>query len=281
MECANCGKIGHTFRECSDPVTSYGICAVKFIEGIPHYLLICRRDSISYVEFLRGKYRMDQRDYIQLLVNGMTVDERRRLLTTPFTTLWETLWNHQNTRQFRSEYETAQHHFEQIRNTGDVEGRLLVKYVEEASTTWTEPEWGFPKGRRTVREAPVTCALREYGEETGLMPRDVHLVEGLAPLVEEYTGTNGIAYKQVYFVGSCASDSVARHQPANRVMVREVGAIDWFPFETAYLKIRGTNAEKRAVLGVLHHRIMAEELGETLRGAWEWTSVARGGAGTV
>ena len=249
---------------------SYGICAVKFVDEVPHYLLIRRRDSISYVEFMRGKYRLDNLDYIQLLLNGMTVEERSRLLNTPFDVLWENLWNSQNTRQFRNEHEAAKRLFEMLKNTGDISGRLLYQYIESATTSWTEAEWGFPKGRRMVRESELACALREFGEETGMPSSIVHVVAAEPPFVEEYTGTNGIRYKQCYFVGACASNSVAVQQPGNRVMSREVGDISWFPFDAAYLKIRATNPEKRGVLGRLHHRIMSEELAGVLRDEMEW-----------
>ena len=73
MQCVNCGILGHSFRDCKEPVMSFGICAIKFIDNAPHYLLIRRRDSLAYVEFLRGKYKMNQQEYIQLLLNGMTL----------------------------------------------------------------------------------------------------------------------------------------------------------------------------------------------------------------
>lgn len=251
---------------------SYGVIAVKFVEGAPHYLLVRRRDSISYVEFLRGKYKLDNPDYIALLINGMTVAERQRLLSGNFDSLWETLWNSQNTRQFRNECEIARRMYTAIKNTGDIHGRLLVQYVEHAVTTWGEPEWGFPKGRRAVREAELSCALREFGEETGLLSSVVHIVEDESPQIEEYTGTNGIRYKQVYYIGSCASNNVAEIQPTNRVMSREIGDIGWFPFEVAYFKIRTTNLEKRALLGRVHHRIVSEDLAGRLATALEWST---------
>ena len=43
-------------------------------------------------------------------------------------------------------------------------------------------------------------------------------------------------------------------------MNREVGAIGWFQFEEAYLKIRSTNKEKRGLLAKLHYQIMKEDL---------------------
>jgi 8-oxo-dGTP pyrophosphatase MutT (NUDIX family) len=271
MECVNCGKLGHSFRDCSEPILSYGVIAVKFIDNEPHYLLICRRDSLSYVEFLRGKYKLDNREYIQSLLSSMTAEERGRLLTTSFDRLWETLWNGQNTRQFRNEYEIAKRTFECLKNTGDTYGRILARYIEESTNTWSEPEWGFPKGRRTLHENGKTCALREFEEESGMRKQEVHLIE-CEPVVEEYVGSNGIRYKQSYFLGSCASATDAVLQTGNRVMRREVGNIGWFPFSTAYLKIRATNVEKRHMFALVHHRIMSENLRETLLNALEWTT---------
>jgi 8-oxo-dGTP pyrophosphatase MutT (NUDIX family) len=232
--------------------------------------MVRRRDSISYVEFLRGKYKMDDQEYITLLINGMTDDERRRLLTGDFDSLWEALWNSQNTRQYRNECDNARRTFNAIKNTGDVYGRLLVQYIDHASIHWDEPEWGFPKGRRSVRESELCCALREFSEETGLSEHVVHIVVEEPPFIEEYTGTNGVRYKQVYFVGCCASNNSVALQASNRVMSREIGDIGWFPFDEAYLKIRITNAEKRAVLGCVHGRIKIEDLAPQLLGALEW-----------
>ena len=248
---------------------SYGIIAVKFVDDVAHYLLVRRRDSLSYVEFMRGKYNLDNPDYITLLINGMTVDERRRLLTGHFDDLWESLWNSQNTRQYRNECEAARRMFNAIKNTGDIYGRLLVQYVERAVTAWTVPEWGFPKGRRAVRESTLACALREFSEETGLPENIVHILADEPAQVEEYTGTNGIRYKQIYYVGSCISSSEAVLQPSNRIMSREIGDICWLPFREAYDTIRETNAEKRAVLNNINERIISEGLARRLVSALE------------
>jgi 8-oxo-dGTP pyrophosphatase MutT (NUDIX family) len=239
---------------------SYGIIAIKYIDSIPYYLLIRRRDSLSYVEFMRGKYSLTDPSYIQLLINNMTCEEQSRLVSQTFDSLWSALWNNQNTRQYRNEYNSAKRIFESLRNTGDVYGKLLVRYIEESSKEWKDPEWGFPKGRRTPHETNEACALREFKEETGCDPSIVSLLSGSEGYVEEYLGTNGIRYRQTYYVGISNSDARAEFQPNNRVMNREVGAIGWFPFEEAYLKIRSTNKEKRALLGRLHHQIMKEDL---------------------
>jgi len=259
MECVNCGKLGHTFRGCRAPVMSFGICAIKFVDSIPHYLLIRRRDSLSYVEFLRGKFNLNNQNYIQCLMNGMTLDERNRLTTKTFDTLWYELWNGQNTRQYRSECAAAKATFDTLRVTGDSAGKKLATYVEGTTTRWTEPEWGFPKGRRSLHESELNCALREFHEETGL-PSNLVTMTDEEPLVEQYLGTNGIMYKQTYFLGICATDLAATVQADNRIMQREVGGIGWFTYEDAYGHIRETNREKRAMLQSLHTRLISGDI---------------------
>ncbi len=256
MECVNCKRPGHTFRDCKEPTTSYGIAAVRFATE-PQYLLIRRRDSLGYVDFLRGKYSMSATTYIRTLLESMTRDELDRLKTKPFEELWLQLWNAQNTRQFRLEYESAKRIFESFRSTGDISGKTLGRYIDEVETHWTEPEWGFPKGRRSPHETELACALREFGEETGMSTKDIRIRSTMAPETEEYEGTNSIKYRHIYYV----ADYVANNQTAtvnkeNRVQTREVGDIGWFSFTDAYLKIRETNPEKRAALGRIHARIL-------------------------
>lgn len=275
MECVNCGKIGHTFRDCRAPIMSFGICAIKFIEEKPYYLLIQRRDSLGYVEFLRGKYKLDNPDYIMLLLNGMTREERQRLILSGFDKLWENLWNSQNTRQYRNEYEIAKRQFETLRTTGDVKGKLLSTYVIQATTDWPSPEWGFPKGRRSLHETELACAIREFIEETGIPRPMLHVCSTFEPYVELYIGTNGITYKQVYYVAACKQGTDAAVQAGNKVMVREVGNIGWFPYEEALAHIRTTNAEKRAVLTRLNSDIHTTTGKERILAALEWMPVTK------
>lgn len=258
MECVNCKKQGHSFRDCKEPTSSYGIIAVRYIsiEGtpIPHYLMIRRRDSLGYVDFLRGKYALSNKSYIETLLNQMTQSELQRLLTLPFDELWTSLWNSQNTRQFRLEYEHAKRTFETIRNTGDISGKTLARYVADVRTRWEEPEWGFPKGRRSPHESEIACALREFSEETGVPAKDVRIRVGQSAEIEEYTGTNGIRYRHSYYLADCNTNVSVN--VGNRVQTREVGDIGWFTFGDGCLKLRPTNPEKVAVFSAVHKRVV-------------------------
>ena len=51
--CNNCGKQGHLFHQCKIPITSYGIILCRSsIYGIL-FLMIRRKDSFGYIDFLR------------------------------------------------------------------------------------------------------------------------------------------------------------------------------------------------------------------------------------
>ena len=56
--CNNCGNFGHIYKHCRHPILSYGI--ILYDDSIPDNIkivMIERKDSISYIEFLRGKYK--------------------------------------------------------------------------------------------------------------------------------------------------------------------------------------------------------------------------------
>ena len=112
--CNNCGKQGHVFGHCKLPITSVGIVAFRRIDKDIRYLLICRKDSLGFIEFLRGKYPLYNSDYIQTLINEMTVQEKTKLMTKSFEELWRCLWGDYIGLQYRGEERHAKEKFTQI-----------------------------------------------------------------------------------------------------------------------------------------------------------------------
>ena len=70
--CNNCGNEGHLYRHCKLPVLSYG---VLLFTNEKKLLMIRRKDSISYIEFLRGKYKLEDSEYILGLLNCCSTKE--------------------------------------------------------------------------------------------------------------------------------------------------------------------------------------------------------------
>ena len=71
------------------------------------YLLVRRRDSLNYVEFIRGRYNLDDFDFIYTMFHDMTKKERVKIETESFESLWNFLWMNKSNNNFKLEYETS------------------------------------------------------------------------------------------------------------------------------------------------------------------------------
>jgi 8-oxo-dGTP pyrophosphatase MutT (NUDIX family) len=279
VACTNCGIVGHAYRNCMAPVNSYGIIAfrvrnpewslskilcssVQPINGLEstvaiadsgisravassgiEFLLIRRKDSLRFVEFVRGKYDLNDELYLKQMLGNMTQEEREFLRATTFDDLWKRVWGSGQTKNYKNDFEISRQKFEMLMETG-----MLQRLLNETSSPWTEPEWGFPKGRRNPRESDISCAMREFGEETGLNEMQYKVIGNMDPLQETFYGDNGVHYCHKYYLAQVDANETVGMDMDNPHMAREISGIVWLPVEEALKKIRSENVEKREVL---------------------------------
>ena len=84
--CNNCGKHGHLFHQCKNPITSIGIIVFNNSDELK-YLMIRRKDSLGYVDFMRGKYPLFNKRYLLNIINEMTINEKNNLLEEKYEKL--------------------------------------------------------------------------------------------------------------------------------------------------------------------------------------------------
>ena len=241
--CNNCGKHGHLFHQCKNPITSIGIIVYNSqnINNIKN-LLIRRKDSLGYVDFMRGKYPLLNKRYLLNIINEMTNDEKEKLKYYDFNYLWNELWGDFVGNQYKNEEKTSREKFFLLKN--GIKNKnisyTLDSLINESDKSWDEPEWGFAKGRRNYQEKDLNCALREFEEETGIDKNKIKLVQNLLPFEEIFTGSNFKSYKHKYYLAYMEKDD----NMSFNFQKSEVSKVDWFSIKECITNIRNYNLEK-------------------------------------
>ena len=242
--CNNCGKTGHLYHQCKKPITSNGIILFRNNRDTKtkEYLMICRKDTLGYVDFLRGKYPIYNYVFIKNLINEMTDNEKQKIMTEEFDTLWKQLWGERVGLQYKNEEKNSRDKFNSLRlgiNGKNIQFDLK-QIVSKSNTEWKEPEWGFPKGRRNHMENDINCAIREFEEETGIRKNQIEIVSNILPLEEIFTGSNLKSYKHKYYLANIKNNRI----DINNFQKSEVSNLKWFTLEDCIYKIRPYNYEK-------------------------------------
>ena len=270
--CINCGKNGHNSKICNDPITSCGIICFKIdhlstlkikkflvnkyinIEDYNYnhidyynkinfhrkdikFLLIQRKHSLSYIEFIRGKYDETDIDKVINMFELMSEKEVENIKKFEFDYLWENLWKKTaKDKKFLKEIVLSKNKFDYLK-TNNIIDKLTSKF--------SEPEWGFPKGRRIKYENNCDCANREFVEETNLL--NYMQFDRISTIDETFNGTDNNLYKHIYYIAG--SDEVELSTTFDNY---EVGNIGWFTIDQVLTLLRPYNKTKINVINQLY-----------------------------
>ena len=269
--CLNCGKPGHIANSCHEKITSYGIICFNInsilnitnkkieeyffnkyldldeynysnlhnINLIPKFynnikvILVRRKHSLNYIEFMRGRYSIDSVDSIyniQRIIQLMSIEENIRIKNNDFDTLWNELWKKTaNSKKFQKEYKISKNKFNRLKENN------FYNLLDSVNLSkYTEPEWEFPKGRKNVNENNLECAVREFKEETNIPMNKIHVLERLKYVEEEYKGTNDLNYRNIFYLASCNNMITL----SNKIDNYEISDIRWVTIPEAINMIR-------------------------------------------
>jgi 8-oxo-dGTP pyrophosphatase MutT (NUDIX family) len=181
-------------------------------------LMIRRKHSFSYVEWVRGKYGLQDIPYITYLLQTMSNQEITNIQTMDFESAWRDLWSIAPTRPLEDlmqhkEYLPSKKKWDTWRqgflvlHMGHQQPFQLSTWIQQVrNESIEEPEWGYPKGRRDMMEEPMQTARREFAEETNLSANTIHFYSSIFPqiqhkfeFVEDYFGSDQHHYKLHYY----------------------------------------------------------------------------------
>ena len=256
IQCNNCGLKGHLYRECRNPVTSFGHIIFRVDRGEPEILMIQRKDSLCYIELLRGKYEIQNIKYIKTLLNNCTLEEKKRLLKYPFKKLWDLLWLNNGDKivnYLKNDYEKGNRKYKILREgyyNKNMKCRInLEELINESSDNYKSSEWEFPKGRRNKNETNKETAEREFNEETNYEKKDYHILDNIMPLIEDYKSNNNVNYRHIYYIGYLVNKEKEAGIDKNRKeQLTEIKDIEWVSKSAALSKIRDYQYYRKEII---------------------------------
>jgi 8-oxo-dGTP pyrophosphatase MutT (NUDIX family) len=252
---------------------SYGIIIYKSIDNIPYYCLICRKDSFTFNEFIRGKYQLEDVDAIYRMISYMTETEKQVITNSNFDIIWNTLWTLDKRKigshHFKKDYNQAKYKFETLKrgyyttihtDLAIKEKRFMklediVKDIETKNyPKYTEPEWGFPKGKKNRNESKIDCAKREVLEETNISMDDLTFHNDDV-YEEKFVADNLVEYIHIYYLAKCNPNKELKYDENNLHQYTEISNIEWFTYDQCINKIRSYNKEKRDLLTIVNNYV--------------------------
>lgn len=275
-QCSNCGSSGHTFRICVEPVSSYGVLVFRWVSRsdiwtqssefckdngspiglmncVPQILMIQRKDSLGFMDIMRGKYKVNEPDYIKKQLRGMTINERQKLLEDEFESIWQDLWGSdmESSQRYKNDRLQSKQKLLELREGIELptgERYTLADLLRQEPSLYQTPEWGFPKGRRDPYESDLTCAYRELAEETSIVEDELWKATNIAPFIEQFYGSNNIHYRHSYYLAQYVGQRTIAFNALNSEMTREIGNLQWMNLDEALVLLRPENVEKRGIL---------------------------------
>jgi len=198
-------------------IKSYGIlCLREYQDGLYESLLVQRRCTQHFSAFVLGKY--GDKDLMELF-NNMTIEEKRLIALFNFSLIWNRLMYGNATC-----YETYCKKFD---DTFSNKKQSLLQMLSFSKTG--EKQWEVPKGRRKNGESPKDCAIREFGEETGITKNQYYLLD--KSITTSTTHQNYI-YQQVFYI---AIMNNIKFEPSLKIIpneqMNEISDVKWFSLQ--------------------------------------------------
>lgn len=281
--CSNCNKRGHTYKKCYEPIISNGIISMYIedfnnsliplledyiIENIKKknkcknnffnntfykkikFLMVQRKHSLGYMEFMRGRYDIEDINKIKYLLEQMTPKELGEINNKDFDYLWNMLWDNDpnstttiKNKYHYKEYITSKQKFYELKMNNS-------KLLTIIKPSFNFNEWGFPKGRRETYETDLVCAMREFEEETSYNENEYSILDESNIVRENLVGTDGNNYRHNYFL------AIVHKNQINDRENKEIGDIDFMNIDECISAIRPYHHNKLLIVKKIHNLIL-------------------------
>lgn len=209
------------------------LCRPGAAAGRIEAIFVLKRTTYAFGEFVHGRYRARDKRYLLTLFDAMTPPEILVVRSLDFQIIWYHAWPHGEGRAGvrGTHYHKCCAKFQNSFMSLDG-GRALCHLLAQVNSNGTT-RWEIPKGRKKSQsESKINCALREFGEETGIGYDKYHLIPTVS--VSESFVQLRVRYIHTYFA-ALVLPGVPRADPvlslARPGQMSEVSAIRWLDVE--------------------------------------------------
>lgn len=240
---------------------SYGlICCRKRPDAEVEFLMIEKRYTHAFFNFVFGRYHKNDKQQLRTLFNNMTIAEKLSIQTLQFESIWKQLLV--NLPHFTQFYKLKKirenNNYDDAKNFELKQAKFYTtfsydkyRYLKSLlnNTTNAEPLWEPPKGRSIESESGVQTAIREFKEETNINHTQ-YTIHDVKPIRQVfYTGK--IRHEHHYFI---ATINDYNFEPkmlfSNFEQSIEVGNIRWISLSKMRL-LNNNNIAKNRILNLL------------------------------
>jgi 8-oxo-dGTP pyrophosphatase MutT (NUDIX family) len=226
-----------------------------------NFVMITRKDSLGFLEFVRGHYDpMSPQSIIHLFKQMMPGEIKRismaiREGADGFTPLAKVVALEQYKAKWQESYDKWCSMIKGKFGETDLPHDLRY-YAEKIEPSHATPEIGFPAGRRQRTETSLSCAQREFEEETGLVAADYQVLNRIKPIRDEFTGTDGKRYRRNYYLAFMHRPTKLTVDEEKDGQKNEVGMVFYCDYDRAMKLIRPYHIAKQKALTLAYQFIM-------------------------
>lgn len=256
--CSNCNKYGHSNKECNEPITSAGIICINIRDNLGqsfldnsidttsedigffnyqrlsninkikkykdkiNFLLVQRKHSLNYINFIRGIYNENDYNQIERIFSLMSNDEIKNIKKNNFDYLWNSLWEKTAKKKvYQKEFNNSKEKFIKIKENGYIDKLAII------GSEYDSPEWEFPKGRKNINESNYECAIREFNEETGINNDSYIMLDNINSIHDNFIGTNNTNYKHIFYISLIKNSDIKNNNIKSKNEINKIKFCNW------------------------------------------------------
>lgn len=213
---------------------SYGVIVARYNEtnNKIEYLLVKRRTTFSYSDFILKHYNNHNDVKLLQLFNEMSHEEKLDILSGDFNRMWYRLFMinpDKNTNpQHLEKYILCKSYFEKkfMSDNGVKLKELICK------SSCLDYIWEIPKGRKSFsQEKDLTCAMRELEEETNFSSSNYIILND--ETIKTTTISCGVKYINHYFLAISTQKKNTNIKISYNInqQLSEVSRISWLDID--------------------------------------------------